>query len=229
MKIAIIPARGGSKRIPNKNIKLFHGKPIIAYAIDNALKSGLFDEVFVSTDNEEIAAIARENGAIVPVLRSSENADDFATTSDVLIEVLKYHQEIGKYIGTACCIYPTTPLLTSKDLIAANDIFSKEKYDVLITCVAYDSPIQRAFELNAASEVILREPECINMRSQELPKTFHDAGAFYFFDVNKFLQNKSLWVGRIGAYPLPDLKVQDIDNPEDWTLAELKFQLLSNE
>ncbi len=229
MKIAIIPARGGSKRIPNKNIKLFHGKPIIAYAIDNALNSGLFDEVFVSTDNEEIAAIARQQGAIVPVLRSSQNADDFATTSDVLIEVLKYHQEIGKHIDTACCIYPTTPLLTPEDLIAAYDIFSKEKYDVLLTCVAYDSPIQRAFELNAASEVILREPECINMRSQDLPKAYHDAGAFYFFEVDKFIQNKSLWVGRIGAYPLSDLKVQDIDNPDDWTLAELKFQLLSNE
>ena len=229
MKIAIIPARGGSKRIPNKNIKLFHGKPIIAYAIDNALNSGLFDEVFVSTDNEEIAAIAREHGAIVPVLRSSENADDFATTSDVLIEVIKYHQKIGIHIEIACCIYPTTPLLSGQDLITAYNIFKREKYDVLMTCVAYDSPIQRAFELNAASEVILREPECINMRSQDLPKTFHDAGAFYFFEVDKFLQNKSLWVGRIGAYPLPESKVQDIDNLEDWILAEIKFQLLKHE
>ncbi len=229
MKIAIIPARGGSKRIPNKNIKLFHGKPIIAYAIENTLNSGLFDEVFVSTDDLKIAEIAQNLGATVPVFRSSENADDFATTSDVLIEVLEYYNGLGLKLQTACCIYPTTPLLTPIDLIAANDIFYKEKYDVLLSCVAFDSPIQRAFELNTASEVILREPQFINMRSQDLPKTYHDAGAFYFFDVNTFLQNRSLWLGRIGAHPLPDSKVQDIDTLEDWKLAEIKFQLLNNE
>lgn len=229
MKIAIIPARGGSKRIPNKNINLFHGKPIIAYAIENAIHSKLFDEVFVSTDNEKIAEIAKNLGADVPVLRSEANADDYATTSDVLVEVLEHYQKINKEVDSACCIYPTTPLLSAADLIAADRVFIRNNFDVLLSCVAYDFPIQRAFELTEASTVQLREPQHINERSQDLPKTYHDAGAFYFFSVKPFLENKSLWLGNIGAYPLPESKVQDIDTPEDWTRAELKYQLLKNE
>lgn len=226
MKIAIIPARGGSKRIPKKNIKSFHGKPIIAYAIETALNSGIFSRVIVSTDNVEIAKIAVEYGAEVPFLRSSENADDFATTSSVLLEVLEKLSTCGESYTSACCIYPTSPLIDSKDLKHANEQFISNKYDVLISCVAYSFPIQRSFHLNEVNMVELNHPETINERSQDLVKNYHDAGAMYFFNVQKFKVSKSLWSGNIGAYELGELKVQDIDTLEDWKIAELKYSIL---
>lgn len=225
MKVAIIPARGGSKRIPRKNIRDFHGKPIISYAIENALKSGLFNEVFVSTDDEEIAKIAVNLKAVVPLLRTKKNADDFATTSDVLLEVIEYYQSINKPLSIACCLYPTTPLINAEDLVAAYSIFSKGDFETLISSVVYPHPIQRAFRLNNSKRVILKQPELINSRSQDLEKSYHDAGAFYFFDVASFEKNKSLWSGKIGAFELPESKVQDIDTYEDWTMAELKYKL----
>jgi pseudaminic acid cytidylyltransferase len=228
MKIAIIPARGGSKRIPGKNIRNFHGKPIIAYAIQNAIDSKLFDEVFVSTDDEKIADISRKFGANVPVLRSAPNSDDFATTSDVLMEVLEYYQTKQIHLELACCLYATAPLLNPTDLIEAFSIYKESSCDVLISCVAYDFPIQRAFELEENNQIRLKEPQLINKRSQDLPKAYHDAGAFYFFSVKPFLINQTLWAGRISAYPLPALKVQDIDTQEDWDLAECKFQIIQN-
>lgn len=224
--IAIIPARGGSKRIPRKNIKLFHGKPIISYAIESALSSGLFDEVIVSTDDLEIAEIALKHGAKVPFYRSTENSDDFATTSSVLLEVILELEKESHTIDSICCIYPTSPLIGSQDLIAAEHRFKNEKFDTLISCVCYSFPIQRAFEMTETNEVQLLHPELINQRSQDLNKTYHDAGSFYFFKNNAFKKNKSLWIGNIGAYELPETKVQDIDTNEDWLLAELKFSSL---
>lgn len=226
MKIVIIPARGGSKRILRKNIQLFHGKPIIVYAIENALKSNLFDAVFVSTDDEEIADIAKNHGATVPILRSTKNADDFATTSEVLLEVIEYYNQMGTPILSACCIYPTSPLIEASDLVSANEIFRNENFETLISSVQYSFPIQRAFSLEDGNKINLIQPEYINSRSQDLEKSYHDAGAFYFFEVASFIQNKSLWSGNIGAYELPESKVQDIDTPEDWEIAELKYQLL---
>lgn len=226
--IAIIPARGGSKRIPNKNRKLFHGKPIIAYSIEAALKSGLFEQVIVSTDNEEIARIAKECGAEVPFIRSDKNSDDFATTSDVLLEVLSDFEKNGQVFENACCIYPTSPLIDFKDLVQAKALFGKEKFDSLISCVCYSFPIQRAFRLKDNKEILLLQPDLIHTRSQELETTFHDAGSFYFFNVPKFQENKTLWSGRIGSFELPETKVQDIDTMEDWKLAELKYTLLKN-
>jgi N-acylneuraminate cytidylyltransferase len=227
MTVAIIPARGGSKRIPRKNIQLFHGKPIIAYAIETAIESALFSRVIVSTDDEEIAQIAKNHGAEVPFLRSEENADDFATTSSVLLEVLEQLSTSGELYTSACCIYPTSPLIDSKDLKHANEQFIKNKYDVLISCVAYSFPIQRSFQLNNKTfNVELNQPDAINQRSQDLIKNYHDAGAMYFFNVQKFKAAKSLWEGNIGAFELSELKVQDIDTLEDWKIAELKYSIL---
>ncbi|MBP6090275.1 MAG: pseudaminic acid cytidylyltransferase [Crocinitomicaceae bacterium] len=226
MTVAIIPARGGSKRIPRKNIQLFHGKPIIAYAIETAIESGLFSRIIVSTDDEEIAQIAKNNGAEVPFLRSTENADDFATTSSVLIEVLDQLSSNGESYTSACCIYPTSPLIDSKDLKHAHDQFITNEYDVLISCVAFSFPIQRSFHLNDGSMIELNHPDVIHQRSQDLTKNYHDAGAMYFFNVQQFKASKSLWSGKIGAYELSELKVQDIDTLEDWKIAELKYSIL---
>jgi pseudaminic acid cytidylyltransferase len=226
MTVAIIPARGGSKRIPRKNIQLFHGKPIIAYAIETAIESALFSRVIVSTDDPEIAQIAKNHGAEVPFLRSEENADDFATTSSVLLEVLEQLSTNGESYTSACCIYPTSPLIDSKDLKNANEQFIRNKYDVLISSVVYSFPIQRSFHLNAANLVELNHPDAINQRSQDLIKNYHDAGAMYFFNVQKFKATKSLWEGNIGAFELSELKVQDIDTLEDWKIAELKYSIL---
>jgi pseudaminic acid cytidylyltransferase len=223
MRIAIIPARGGSKRISRKNIRDFHGKPIIAYALENALASDLFDEVFVSTDDEEIAALSKDLGAIVPVLRTSKNSDDFATTADVLEEVINYYQEKGKTVKSACCIYPTSPLIVVEDLIDAHKSFVNGQFETLISSVEFSFPIQRGFSLNNDKSIQLLHPELINTRSQDLEKTYHDAGAFYFFQVEPFMKNKALWSEKSGAYLLPESKVQDIDSLEDWKLAELKF------
>lgn len=224
--LAIIPARGGSKRIPRKNIKLFHGKPIIAYAIEIAISSGLFDEVIVSTEDEEIAEIARKHGAKVPFYRSVENSNDIATTSSVLLEVIQQLENEKHSIESICCIYPTSPLINSKDLIDAEQRFKNKKFDTLISCVSYSFPIQRAFEMTETDEIQLLHPELINQRSQDLNKTYHDAGSFYFFKNDAFKKNKSLWIGNIGAYELPESKVQDIDTNEDWLLAELKYSYL---
>ncbi len=226
MTVAIIPARGGSKRIPRKNIQLFHGKPIIAYAIETAIESALFSRVIVSTDDPEIAQIAKNHGAEVPFLRSEENADDFATTSSVLLEVLEQLSTNGESYTSACCIYPTSPLIDSKDLKNANEQFIRNKYDVLISSVVYSFPIQRSFHLNAANLVELNHPDAINQRSQDLIKNYHDAGAMYFFNVQKFKATKSLWEGNIGAFELSELKVKDIDTLEDWKIAELKYSIL---
>ena len=226
--IAIIPARGGSKRIPGKNIKLFFGKPIIAWVIENTLKSGLFSTVFVSTDNEEIAAIAKQYGAEVPVLRSTENSDDFATTSDVLLEVLDYLSDQGRSVDTACCIYPTSVLLTPEDLIAAHKQITANQAPVLLACVAYSHPVQRGFTIHN-NQVKLQFPQYIHSRSQDLEKVYHDTGSFYFFRVTNFLAEKTLWQEQVTPFILDERKIQDIDTEEDWLLAELKFKLKQNE
>jgi len=226
MIVAIIPARGGSKRIPRKNIKDFHGKPIIAYAIEAAIESGIFSRIIVSTDDEEIAQIAKYHGAEVPFLRSDKNADDYATTSSVLLEVLEQLSSIGESYKTACCIYPTSPLIDSKDLKSANEQFTTKEFDVLLSCVAYSFPIQRSFHLNDSNMVELNQPDAIHQRSQDLVKNYHDAGALYFFNIENFKETQTLWSGKIGAYALSELKVQDIDTLDDWKIAELKYSIL---
>lgn len=224
--ICIIPARGGSKRIPRKNIRLFHGQPIIAYAIQCAQESKLFDRIIVSTDDPEIAAISASFGAEVPFFRTEQTANDFATTSAVLVEVLTELQQTQVLPDWVCCLYPTTPLVLPEDLNSAHQLLKDSGADLVLAAAAFDFPIQRAFELTPQGRVQLREPEFISARSQDLVKTYHDAGAFYCFRTGSFLKSQNLWSGDILAHPLPPQRVQDIDEQADWELAEYKFQRL---
>ncbi len=220
--LCIIPARGGSKRIPRKNIKAFLGKPIIAYSIEVALNSGLFDEVMVSTDDAEIAEVAKKYGATVPFLRSEKTADDFATTADVLIEVLAKYAESGQKVNNACCIYPTAPLIKEARVKQALELMKENEFDSVFPVVEFSYPIWRSLKRNGAGETLMNWPEHLTTRSQDLPKAFHDAGQFYWFRVESFFENKTLFGKKSGSIVLGEMEVQDIDSLLDWQLAELK-------
>lgn len=223
--LAIIPARGGSKRIPKKNIRDFLGKPIIAYSIEIALNSKLFDEVMVSTDDDEIAQIAVNCGAKVPFRRSERNASDFASTTAVLLEVLnKYETELKKPFTYGCCIYPTAPLLKKETLKEAFSKLRNEKYNTVIPVVEYSYPVQRALKINN-NLLEYAFPEFASARSQDLEKMYMDSGQFYFFKTSSLLKNKKLRKGRVGCVILNQSEVQDIDTIEDWKMAEIKFQV----
>lgn len=226
-KIAIITARGGSKRIPHKNIKNFCGKPIIAYSIQAALESKLFDEVMVSTDDEMIASIAKDYGASVPFMRSAENANDFATTRDVLDEVMKTYKNKGKTFDYMCCIYPTAPFVTAKKLQEAFALLRSEKTEQVVPVVKFSFPPQRCYVIDAENTLRYKWPENQPKRSQDLEPFYHDAGQFYFYDANVFYQQKNTVDLITKALVLPDLEVQDIDNEEDWAIAEMKYQLMT--
>lgn len=228
-RIAIIPARGGSKRIPRKNIKLFLGKPIIAYSIKAALESDLFDKVMVSTDDEEIKGIALEYGAEVPFFRSEKNADDYATTVDVLLEVISTYEDRGRLFTEGTCLYPTAPLVSEKALISSYKILNESDADTVITVSSFSYPIERALNIDAAKKVSFAHKENVLKRSQDLQTFYHDAGQFYTFDVNKLKINKTLFTDLTRAVILSNLEVQDIDTLEDWELAELKYQAIHRE
>ncbi len=223
--LAIITARGGSKRIPRKNIKEFNGKPIIAYSIEAALSSGAFDEVMVSTDDEEIAEISRKYGAKVPFLRSEKTSNDFATTADVMEEVINEYKNRGKDYELTACIYPTAPFVTGEKLKNAVDILRKSNSDALIPVVRFSYPPQRAMEITDG-KLVFRQPEYLSKRSQDLTPHYHDAGQFYVVRTESFLKNHAIMVGDILPLELSELEVQDIDNEVDWKLAELKYQLM---
>lgn len=223
--LAIIPARGGSKRIPGKNIKSFLGKPIIAYSIETALGSGLFNNVMVSTDDTKIATVAKKYGADVPFMRSHENANDYATTSDVICEVLNEYSNQGYEVDFACCLYPTAPLIRTEQLENAFKLLTSKHFDSVISVFPFSYPVQRALHFrNEKIEMI--NPEFMNSRSQDLEKTYHDAGQFYFLDVKKFLIHKRLFSNNSGAIFISELQAQDIDNESDWLIAELKYKAL---
>ncbi|MBL7911103.1 MAG: pseudaminic acid cytidylyltransferase [Bacteroidia bacterium] len=222
---AIIIARGGSKRIPRKNIKLFRGKPIIAYSIETALNSGLFDYVMVSTDDDEIAVIAKKAGAEVPFKRSEKNSDDLSTTADVISEVLTELKAGGKQFENACCIYPTAPFITKEILNDAYELLVKNKFDSVFPVCSFSYPIQRALQIKDA-KVSMILPENINKRSQDLQTTYHDAGQFYWLNTSSFLKEKKMFTQNSGSVILNELQVQDIDNDTDWKIAELKHTLL---
>ena len=224
--LAMITARGGSKRIPRKNIKEFNGKPIIAYSIEAALSSGVFDEVMVSTDDDEIAEIAKKYGAKVPFFRSEKTANDFATTVDVIEEVLNTYKERGEEFDIFCCIYPTAPFITAKRLKDAVEELSKSDADSLIPVVRFSYPPQRAMEIHDG-KLVFRQPENLSKRSQDLEPHFHDAGQFYVVRSESFFKNRGIMVGDILPMELSELEVQDIDNEVDWKLAELKYNLLN--
>lgn len=222
--IAIIPARGGSKRIPRKNIKPFMGKPIIAFSIEAALQSGLFDEVMVSTDDEEIAETARQYGAKVPFMRSADTSNDYAGTADVILEVLKMYKEQGREFDTVCCIYATAPFVTSGRLAEAYSKLS-DTIDSVFTCVAYSYPVQRSLHV-VDGKICMVYPEYAASRSQDLEPIYHDAGQFYVSRIASFVRDKTFWGKKTAGLILPELEVQDLDTQTDWTLAEMKYQLL---
>ena len=224
--IAIIPARGGSKRIPRKNIRDFLGKPIIAYTIAAALNSRLFDEVMVSTDDEEIAKVARKFGASVPFYRSKATSDDFATTASVLIEVLLEYAAAGENFAYGCCLYPTAPLIKASSLIHAHELLKAKQHDTVFPVLRYSYPIWRSLRMEEGV-VKMNWPEHLQSRTQDLPASYHDAGQFYWFNVKTFMQKQVLFTENTGAIELNDLEVQDIDNLIDWRLAELKYSLVA--
>lgn len=221
--IAIITARGGSKRIPRKNIKDFCGKPILAYSIEAALESQLFDEVMVSTDSEEIARIAIEYGASVPFMRSEATSNDYATTNDVLVEVFSEYEKRGKSFDLAVCIYPTAPFITAGKLRNAVKIMQDEQADAVTPVVRYSFPPQRAFVIREGS-LKYQYPECASMRSQDLEPIYHDCGQFYVMKVENVL--KELPVKKSIPLIVSELEVQDIDNEDDWKIAEMKYQIM---
>ena len=226
--IAIITARGGSKRIPKKNIKDFCGKPIIAYSIEAALKSELFDEVMVSTDNQDIAEISRKYGAEVPFMRSTATSNDFATTADVLLEVLNEYKRKGIMFETALCLYPTAPFVTAERLREAASKFYLIAPDSLMSVVKFGFPPQRAVVIRDGS-IAFQSPEYALARSQDLEPLYHDCGQFYFFNVESFNRFHSLVMPHTAAYIVPEEEVQDIDNESDWLIAEAKFKVLHTE
>lgn len=220
--IAIITARGGSKRIPRKNIKTFCGKPIIAYSIEAALQSGLFEEVMVSTDDEEIARIAGEYGAKVPFMRSRESAGDYASTDDVLLEVLTAYKERGREFASFCCLYPTAPFVTADKLRTAMGLL--EKADSVMPVVAFSFPPQRCMVINEAGELRMKWPEHARTRSQDLEPYYHDCGQFYCCRTQPFMQYGTTDLPRMIPMIMSEMEVQDIDNQDDWAIAELKYQ-----
>ena len=222
--IAIITARGGSKRIPKKNIKNFCGKPIIAYSIEAAVNSNMFDEVMVSTDSEEIAAVAKRYGAKVPFFRSIETSTDFATTEDALIEVLQRYKENSKEYDIVCCIYPTAPFITPEKIKHTFNILKNDsEKDSVIPVVKFSFPPQRAL-IEVKGKLQYQYPEYENARSQDLMPIYHDAGQFYLCKTDSLIKYHNLITPHSAAYFLPEEEVQDIDNMSDWRLAEQKFQ-----
>jgi pseudaminic acid cytidylyltransferase len=223
--IAIIPARSGSKRIPRKNIKLFCGKPIVAYSIEVAIQSNLFDEIMVSTDDEEIAIVAQGYGAKVPFFRSEKNSDDFATTIDVIKEVIESYKKRGDTFKYGCCIYPTAPFISNS---LVNEAFRKlfnNKFDSLFPVLKYSYPIWRSLKMEN-EKISMWWPENLNKRSQDLPASYHDAGQFYWFNVERTIQSGSLLSNNTGAIIVDELHVHDIDTQQDWETAEFKYLYL---
>ena len=223
--IAIITARGGSKRIPRKNIRMFCGKPIIEYSIEAALGSHCFDHVMVSTDDREIAEIAEKAGAEVPFLRSRENSGDYATTADVIREVLLEYQKRGVEFTCACILYPTAPFVTAEKLRNAMTLLREQNVDSVLPMVRFSFPPQRAFVCREG-KLAFAEKQYAMARSQDLEPMYHDCGQFCCFQTEAFLQKNSLVTDNVLGIEYPESEVQDIDTIEDWTLAELKYSMM---
>lgn len=220
--LCIIPARGGSKRIPRKNVKPFLGKPMLAYSIETAKKTGLFDEIMVSTDDMEIASVARQYGANVPFMRTEETANDFATTADVLIEVISKYKELGQEYDNFCCFYATAPLVQSKDVVSAFEMLQQSDFTCVYPIVQFSYPIWRCLDLAEDGTMKRHWPEYENSRSQDLPKEYHDSGTFYWYKTKEWMSGDI----KIGGIVVDETSVQDIDNEIDWKLAEMKYELL---
>lgn len=226
MKVAIIPARGGSKRIPEKNIKLFHGKPMISYSIEAALASGCFDKVIVSTDDAEIANVAKDYGAQVPFLRPENISDDYATTMDVMEHAIRWCLDEGWAVDAVCCLYATAPFVLPEDLQRGYTLLLEDGVQFAFSATTFPFPIQRAIKLDEEGAVSMFSPENELVRSQDLEEAYHDAGQFYWGQTSAFLDKLSIFSSHSRAVLLPRNRVQDIDTPEDWELAESLFSAL---
>ena len=225
--IAIITARGGSKRIPRKNIKNFLGVPIIKYSIDAALQAGCFDEVMVSTDDMEIAEIAMSYGAKVPFFRSETTSNDYATTADVIKEVIDEYIKRGYSFEHFCCVYPTAPFVTSDKLRMAMKMLLETGADSVLPVTQFSYPIQRALKIeNGVVKMIW--PENYIARSQDLMPAYHDCGQFYCMKTKSFLEQKIVFAKYTVPIIIPESEVQDIDNEEDWKVAEMKYKIMKN-
>ncbi len=223
-QLAIITARGGSKRIPGKNKKEFCGKPILYYSIEAARSAGVFDEIMVSTDDEAISGLARKAGALVPFYRSVETAGDFASTDDVILEVLTEYRKRGREFDAFCCIYPTAPFLTGERLRRAMELL--DTADSVMPVTAFSYPPQRGLLINQQGRLIRQFPEYATARSQDLPRVYHDCGQFYACKTKPFLEAGTTDVPNLLPLILSDLEVQDIDTPEDFEIAEIKYRRL---
>lgn len=225
MNVAIIPARGGSKRIPRKNIKEFCGKPMIAWSIEAAQKSGVFDRIIVSTDDEEIAEVAREYGAEVPFMRPEELSNDYAGTIPVIHHAADWIISQGNKPNYVCCIYATAPFIQPEDLKKGLELIKKKNSDYCFSVASFPYPIQRALKISDDNEISMFDPEQFNVRSQDLVEAWHDAGQFYWGNIEAWLMEKAVFKSHAVPLILPRERVQDIDTLEDWRLAELMFEV----
>lgn len=229
IKVAIIPARGGSKRIPRKNIKAFFGKPMIAWSIEAAKKSGIFDRIIVSTDDEEIANIAREWGAEVPFIRPAELSEDLTATIPVISHAIQWLLEQGEDLDAICCLYATAPFVEATDISKGYAELATGGWAYTFSVTDFSAPIFRSFQLSAIGGVEMFYPEHFNTRSQDLPEAYHDAGQFYWGRKESWLQGKIFFSNQSKPIIIPRWRVQDIDTPSDWQRAEqIALQILSN-
>lgn len=226
MKLCMIPARGGSQRIPKKNIKDFLGKPIIAYSIETALKSGCFDRVIVSTDCTEIAKVARQYGAETPFVRPAELADSHTGTLAVIRQAIEWFQAQGEHFEWVCCLYATAPFVQTKQLQEALQQLKEQQADYCFSVTEFATPIQRAFKITSNRRLEMFHPELFNERSQDLERAFHDAGQFYWGKPDTFVQEIPVYSEYASPYMLPRYLVQDLDTFEDWERAEFMYQVL---
>jgi pseudaminic acid cytidylyltransferase len=228
MRLCVIPARGGSKRIPRKNIKNFHGKPIIQYSIEVALESSVFDKVIVSTDDEEIAEVAKSGGAEIPFIRPQSLADEFTATVPVISHAVQEMENRGFQFNFVCCIYATSPFLKASYIKQGAEIISEGNTDYVFSSAVYPHPIERSFELNEERRVTPFMPGQERVRSQDLIEKYHDAGQFYWGTRGAWVSEKNIFTPNSETITLPSYLVQDIDTPEDWKRAEVMWVAVNN-
>ena len=226
MRLAVIPARGGSKRIPRKNVREFCGRPMIAWSIEAALQSGCFDKIVVSTDDDEIAAISVAEGAEVPFRRPSNLSDDYTATSPVVAHAIQWCSDAGSPPDKVCCLYATAPFVNPVDIVQGLRQLEASDADFAFSVTSYPFPIQRAVRVNESGRVSMFQPEHFLTRSQDLEEAYHDAGQFYWGTATAWLENRPIFSTKSAAVFLPRHRVQDIDTPEDWQRAELMFSVI---
>jgi N-acylneuraminate cytidylyltransferase len=226
LNVCVIPARGGSKRIPRKNIKEFNGKPIIAYSIEAALKSNCFNQVIVSTDDDEIAEVAKKYGAQVPFSRPDELSNDYVGTIPVIKHAIEWMEDNNNLIENVCCLYATAPFVRSKIISKAYQKLKDTKADYCFSVTSFAFPIQRAIKVTEKNKVSMFYPEYFNVRSQDLEESYHDAGQFYWGKAQAFKDELPLFSEVATPYVLPRYLVQDIDTLEDWIRAEAMYKVL---